>query len=175
MYCNATSCVAKKGHGAECEADHQCLSGYCQRSAPSARGACIGPNPGLTGGGDITARSEYCGDGVDNDCDGVVDESDNASTEICGDGSDNDCDGAIDENMRRRCENWQRYCRSWDRRCTNYERRCTDGIMRPQIPGERLWHERREICFEWERVCTNHTRTCANWDRRCTNWSRYCP
>ncbi len=37
---------------------------------------------------------EICGDGVDNDCDGVVDEGE---LEVCGDGIDNDCDGETDE------------------------------------------------------------------------------
>ncbi len=36
---------------------------------------------------------ELCGDGTDNDCDGQVDEA----IEICGDGMDNDCDGQVDE------------------------------------------------------------------------------
>ena len=36
---------------------------------------------------------EVCGDGIDNDCDGEVDEVE----EVCGDGVDNDCDGEVDE------------------------------------------------------------------------------
>lgn len=51
---------------------------------------------------------EICGDGVDNDCDGVVDETCQSggkgttcspvkSVEVCGDFLDNDCDGVIDE------------------------------------------------------------------------------
>jgi hypothetical protein len=39
--------------------------------------------------------NEICGDGVDNDCDCVVDD---CTREICNDGIDNDGDGAIDEN-----------------------------------------------------------------------------
>ena len=37
---------------------------------------------------------EACDDGIDNDCDGIVDEGE---LEVCGDGVDNDCDGETDE------------------------------------------------------------------------------
>jgi len=37
---------------------------------------------------------EICGDGIDNDCDGITDEGE---LEVCGDGVDNDCDGLMDE------------------------------------------------------------------------------
>lgn len=39
--------------------------------------------------------TEICGDGIDNDNDGLIDEN---CTEICGDGIDNDLDGLVDEN-----------------------------------------------------------------------------
>ncbi|MCB9736322.1 MAG: VCBS repeat-containing protein [Deltaproteobacteria bacterium] len=38
--------------------------------------------------------AEICGDGIDNDCDGITDEGE---LEVCGDGVDNDCDGQTDE------------------------------------------------------------------------------
>ncbi|MEZ5291479.1 MAG: fibronectin type III domain-containing protein [Vicinamibacterales bacterium] len=44
---------------------------------------------------------EICGDGIDNDGDGLIDE--NCGTEICGDGIDNDGDGLIDENCTEIC------------------------------------------------------------------------
>jgi len=37
---------------------------------------------------------EICNDGIDNDCDGIVDEG---QLEVCDDGIDNDCDGETDE------------------------------------------------------------------------------
>jgi hypothetical protein len=49
--------------------------------------------------------AEVCGDGIDNDGDGAVDENPPCSppppppsTEVCGDGVDNDGDGLVDEN-----------------------------------------------------------------------------
>ncbi len=42
----------------------------------------------------IEPGEEICGDGIDNDCDGILDEGE---LEICGDGIDNDCDGETDE------------------------------------------------------------------------------
>jgi hypothetical protein len=44
------------------------------------------------------STSEICGDGRDNDGDGLVDEGCGPSSEICGDGRDNDGNGLIDEN-----------------------------------------------------------------------------
>ncbi|PKN45735.1 MAG: hypothetical protein CVU63_08490 [Deltaproteobacteria bacterium HGW-Deltaproteobacteria-20] len=52
--------------------------------------------------GEVLAELEECGDGVDNDCDGNVDEQCGCvpEHEVCDDGVDNDCDGVVDE----RCE-----------------------------------------------------------------------
>ena len=44
---------------------------------------------------------DVCGDGVDNDCDGQIDE---VEGEICGDNVDNDCDGQVDEIEAEVCE-----------------------------------------------------------------------
>jgi Putative metal-binding motif len=44
-----------------------------------------------------TCGREICGDGVDNDCDGMVDEADPSVPDTCGDGVDNNCDGRVDE------------------------------------------------------------------------------
>ena len=40
---------------------------------------------------------EVCGDGIDNDGDGLIDEDCAPAVEVCGDGIDNDGDGLIDE------------------------------------------------------------------------------
>ena len=40
------------------------------------------------------ARPEHVGDGIDNNCNGLIDEM---TTELCGDGADNDGNGTIDE------------------------------------------------------------------------------
>jgi streptogramin lyase len=60
--------------------------------------------------GEQLPEVEICGDGIDNDCDGQVDEEDGAThqrckthgcppnaVELCNDGADNDCDGFVDE------------------------------------------------------------------------------
>ena len=44
---------------------------------------------------------EVC-DGVDNDCDGQIDEGFNVGPEVC-DGVDNDCDGQVDEGTKNAC------------------------------------------------------------------------
>ncbi len=46
---------------------------------------------------------EICGDGIDNDGDGLVDEDCPAVVEICGDGIDNDGDGLVDEGCIEIC------------------------------------------------------------------------
>jgi hypothetical protein len=42
----------------------------------------------------VCEATEICGDGIDNDCNCVID---NCNDEICGDGIDNDGDGLTDD------------------------------------------------------------------------------
>jgi hypothetical protein len=51
--------------------------------------------------------AEFCGDRLDNDCDGTADEDDCVvceAAEICGDGIDNDCDCAVDDCIEEICD-----------------------------------------------------------------------
>jgi hypothetical protein len=61
-----------------------------QRCRAGVWSACLGA---------IVPGSDVCGDAVDNDCDGTVNEGCMciSETERCGDGVDNDCDGETDE------------------------------------------------------------------------------
>lgn len=66
---------------------------------------------------------EVCGDGLDNNCDGQVDENCcEPTTEIC-DGLDNDCDGLVDEDNV--C---QPVCQSFPEICDNIDNDC-DGLV----------------------------------------------
>jgi hypothetical protein len=53
--------------------------------------------------------TDVCGDGLDNDCDGVADESgctpSCAAKEICGNGIDDDCDCVVDDCVKEICGN----------------------------------------------------------------------
>jgi hypothetical protein len=69
---------------------HDCLAG-------GVWGPCVGEQ---------LPAAEECGDLLDTDCDGLVDETcptcSEPSDEVC-DGEDNDCDGVVDEDVRNAC------------------------------------------------------------------------
>ncbi len=73
-----------------------CAAGICN---PTPQTTCP---PGKTCNPDNT---EVCGDGLDNDCDGAIDEGCVIcvpTAEVCN-GKDDDCDGIIDEGITQQC------------------------------------------------------------------------
>lgn len=82
--------------------------------------------------------SEICDDGIDNNCDGVVDEGCSSQCldyEICYDGIDNNCDGFIDEACTPGCEENDLDGDGWsecDGDCDN-----SNGLVYPGHPDNR--------------------------------------
>lgn len=75
------------------QATQNLYGGTCPTGTPRAEIAGL-----VSGGGTPPPPQEVCGDGVDNDSDGQIDEGcAPPPQEICGDGVDNDGDGQIDE------------------------------------------------------------------------------
>jgi len=76
----------------------------------AGRASCVGGSWDACEG-EVVPAIEICGNGLDDDCDGVIDDRDGATgrrcmtgptcatdaEEICGNGLDDDCDGAVDE------------------------------------------------------------------------------
>ncbi|MBU0550384.1 trypsin-like serine protease [Myxococcota bacterium] len=104
-----------------CLNDADCAEGACDLDAVPVNagiGACAAEacvdadNDGLCGADDCddanpqAGQAEVCGDGVDNDCDGLADEGCDppcGAQEICGDGLDNNCDGVAEEGCDAPC------------------------------------------------------------------------
>lgn len=86
----------------------------CYSGPPSTLGVgvCVGGTRNCNGGvwsscvDEIVPEAEICGDDLDNNCNGVVDDGCAlcvaTGDEVC-DGVDNDCDGVIDEGVRNAC------------------------------------------------------------------------
>jgi len=82
--------------------------------------------------------AEVCGDGKDNDCNGVVDNGCcTPTTEVC-DGKDNDCDGQIDEGGvcgTATCPSGTRKCGTGAKCCGSVVNGCCDDrcVTPPQV------------------------------------------
>ncbi|MCB9603737.1 MAG: hypothetical protein H6720_25750 [Sandaracinus sp.] len=85
-----------------------CVASESRRCGASETGACRGGEQRCEGGrwsgcdGAVLPRAEICGNRLDDDCDGVVDDPSfcacpRPEPERCGDEIDNDCDGVVDE------------------------------------------------------------------------------
>ena len=83
---NVNAIPAHQAHGDAVDMDGD---GYFDIDNPCSETDCDDTdatiNPGVT---------DICGNGIDDDCDGIIDNT--GVTEICGNGIDDDCNGIID-------------------------------------------------------------------------------
>jgi hypothetical protein len=86
-------CTCTEGASRACTGPSE---GTCSAGAQSCRGGTWSACEGA-----ISPSAEVCGNGLDDDCDGVSDDPSFCSCspvpEICGNGADDDCDGTSDE------------------------------------------------------------------------------
>jgi hypothetical protein len=75
--------------------------------------------------------SEVCGDGIDNDCNGRVDQDDAWPDELCN-GLDDDCDGLVDETFYLDFQ--EANCGACDRACAPATDICVKGQCVPRGP-----------------------------------------
>ncbi|MBL4637475.1 MAG: VWA domain-containing protein [Kofleriaceae bacterium] len=94
-------CDGETDPGCGCVAGEQQACGTSGSVGECSPGTQTCNNGGQWDGctGDVGPSEELC-DGLDNDCNGIVDDLD--AVEIC-DGLDNDCDGSIDEGLVQVC------------------------------------------------------------------------
>jgi hypothetical protein len=91
QFCNGVICRTRPRTAEVCGAGLP-ASSVCLSDCECAGDMYCSVDVGCTNG-----ESETCGDGIDNDNDGEVDEADCVWPDLCGDGIDNDNDGEVDE------------------------------------------------------------------------------
>ena len=175
--CSAASCpigflcsggVCQPDSGSGCSVDEECDNGRCVEGAcytfecevgdtrlcstecgdgtevcaGGVFGSCDAPRP----------AAEFCGDELDQDCDGTADEGCDdcdpatAPDEICGDDFDNDCDGETDEECPDCQPEEREECAS---ECGEGFRACEDGVFgacSAPLPAE-------EVCDDDDNDC----------------------
>ncbi len=90
-------CERPDGGAEVCPSGRECRGGYCQPPCAQLEICGDGVDNDCDGRTDQTDERETCGDGIDNDCDGASDEADPEAGETCGNDKDDDCDGRRDE------------------------------------------------------------------------------
>jgi len=119
-----------------------CVVGVGACQAPGVLGCDYAGYGTFCEGTPLLPVDEIGGDGIDNDCDGDVDEvvivpECNGTLELCGDGIDNDCDGSTDEGFppfATACEVGVGACRTagiWQCSADGLEAHCTAEAAPP--------------------------------------------